>query len=316
MQIFSHFRRALPAAGLLLAGAGLLCRSKEASDAAVAAAKLCGRSLLPSLFPFFVLSSLMISTGAADLLSAILGKGFRRMFRLPACCVTPFLLGLLGGYPVGARSCAALCQSGRITYGEARRLLLFCNNCGPAFLISAVGSGMLHQTRSGAVLYVCHLAGAILIGFITREKTTYEKEYTFTQIQSENGFLSCLISAVSDAVYAFLNVCAYVILFGITVAVLQAVPGFGESAVSTLLLGNLEMTCGISRACGHLKEVRLLYPVISFFAGWGGVSVQMQSASVLKASGLPLKSYLLAKIAHGALSAFLAWMAAAVIPAA
>ena len=43
--------------------------------------------------------------------------------------------------------------------GEAELLLGFCDNCGPAFLLGYVGSGILGSSRAGAYLYLVHVLG-------------------------------------------------------------------------------------------------------------------------------------------------------------
>ena len=308
MQLFSRIRSATLAFLLIAAGFLLLRYSPEAAHGAVLSLKLCGTVLLPALFPFFVLSSLLISVGAEALFSGLLGKPFRILFRLPEICAAPVFLGMLGGYPVGARACAALYQKGRITYGEATHLLCFCNNCGPAFLISAVGGGLLKQPGVGVILFAIHIFSAFLIGFLSRSHQTDGKKVLFMDESNAVPIVPALISAVSEAIPAFLNVCAYVILFGILTALLQQIPVLKDGLFSTFLLGNLEMTCGISRACGTVSDMRILYPMLSFFAGWGGLSVQMQSATLLEAVGLPCRSYLLAKLSQGAIAAGITFM--------
>ena len=64
---------------------------------------LCARSIVPSLFPFLVLSELFINGGFASHLPTVLTKPVERLFSLPAKGCIAVLLGLLCGFPMGAK---------------------------------------------------------------------------------------------------------------------------------------------------------------------------------------------------------------------
>ena len=265
---------------------------------------LCGKVLLPSLFPFFAVSSLLLTTGTADLLSAWLGKPFEALFRLPPACVTPFLLGAIGGYPVGARSVASLLARGSCTRAQGERLLSFCNNAGPAFVIGALGGGLLADSAAGLWLYGIHLLSAMIIGFLFRGKEKPHKGFPLSDRHPSQGLLASFLSAVSESVPAFLNVCAYVVLFGIVISMLRAVPLFQDAGpLPALVLGSLELTTGAAMLCSMKLPPGVLYPALSFLLGWGGLSVQLQSLSMIASSGIPSRSYLAAKLLQGTLAA-------------
>ena len=116
-------RKALLAVGLLALMAGLLRHSGPVGEAVRQGVALCGRSVIPSLFPFFVLSSLLIACGASELLSALLSPLMRPLFGLSGTGAAALALGLCGGYPVGARTAAELVENGALSQEEGERLL-------------------------------------------------------------------------------------------------------------------------------------------------------------------------------------------------
>ena len=133
-------RDALAGAALLCCTLALLCWPKEISAAVQEGLKLCYNVIIPSLFPFFILSSLMISLGLAGYLGRLFEPVMRPLFRLPGSCAAVLALGFVGGYPIGARSALTLYESGGCTKTECERLLAFCNNSGPAFILGVVGA--------------------------------------------------------------------------------------------------------------------------------------------------------------------------------
>ncbi|MDR1737180.1 MAG: sporulation protein [Oscillospiraceae bacterium] len=158
----------LLAACLVTALAGLIFNPRETSSAAVAGISLCLNVIIPSLFPFFVISTLTIELGLTRYLGALLRPIMRPLFRLSGSCSTAVILGFLGGYPVGAQTAIALYERKQCTKDEAERLLAFCNNSGPAFILGAVGAGILGSSQAGWLLYLTHTAASLTIGIMFR----------------------------------------------------------------------------------------------------------------------------------------------------
>ncbi|MDR1299354.1 MAG: sporulation protein, partial [Oscillospiraceae bacterium] len=127
---------------LIAAAAALVIYTGESVKAAMYGLELCANVIVPSLFPFFVLSSLMVDTGAARRIGAPLGRVMRPLFNVRGECAAAVVLGIIGGYPVGARTVINLYENGDCSKAEAERLLSFCNNSGPAFIFGVVGAGV------------------------------------------------------------------------------------------------------------------------------------------------------------------------------
>ena len=136
---------------------------------------LCATVILPSMFPFMVLSAFLVKSGLALRIGRVLEKPTRLLFGLPGCAATAILMSMIGGYPVGAKAVSELKESGELTESQCSRMFCFCVNAGPAFLIFAVGSNMLGSVQVGVILYASQLIASLLIGigsrFFLKEKT-------------------------------------------------------------------------------------------------------------------------------------------------
>ena len=154
-------KRILPITAVLVLGALLLLQPETASQAVRGALTLCFRTVVPSLFPFFVVVSLLLQLGLADFLQGLCAPLMGPLFRLRGVCALPVLTGLLGGYPSGAKTAADLYAAGELTRQEAELLLGFCDNCGPAFLVGYVGASVLGSPQAGARLFLIHIAAAL-----------------------------------------------------------------------------------------------------------------------------------------------------------
>ena len=126
-------------------GAALLLFPDVSAAAAREGVALCLQTVLPSLFPFFVLSSLLVQSDVPRLLSRAMAGVMYPLFGVSGAGASALILGLLGGYPVGARTVAELYGRGEIAREEAEQLLAFCNNSGPGFFLGVCGTAVLRE---------------------------------------------------------------------------------------------------------------------------------------------------------------------------
>ena len=113
--------------------------------------------IIPALFPFFVLSILLNRLGLPGMLGKLFAPFASRLYGISGAGASALLIGLTGGYPLGAAYIADMERQGSITASEGERLLGFCNNSGPAFIIGAVGSGVFGSVKIGLLLYAVHI---------------------------------------------------------------------------------------------------------------------------------------------------------------
>lgn len=303
-------------AGITVGGFGLLTFSKPVSAATVHALELCINALLPSLFPFLVLSSFLISSGALTPVTSILGRTMHRLFRLPGCCSAAILLGIIGGYPVGARTVSQLYRSQICNKKDAEKVLLFCNNAGPPFFIGVIGANLLNDAALGCRLYFIHLFSAMIIGLAVSVKSRRKATEAINVVVQDprSPLLPAVLQAVTGSIPVFLNICAFVLLFAVLLCLLQQsgllllfsaqLPG--EPLLwNGIISGILELTSGADILAGSTLPLQIQLPLLSFLCGWGSLSVQMQTVSILHEADLPAKRYLLAKAIHGGLAAIL-----------
>ena len=194
--------RYAPAAALLAVMAVVLARSEETAQAVRDGLALCAQSVVPALFPFFVLSGLFISMGCAGVLAPALG-------RLPGVSpagASAFLLGAVGGYPVGARTVGQLRAAGLCGREEGECLLTCCNNAGPAFIFGVAGLGCFGSLRAGAALYAIHIGSAALVGLLHRRRGGSSAGALPAAIRMRPS--QALIDAVQSAAGTMVQVCA------------------------------------------------------------------------------------------------------------
>lgn len=308
----------LPIAVAAVAFVLLLSAPAEAADAARTGLSLCAHSIIPTLFPFFVLSSLMLEVGLPHRLASLTAPLTSRIFRVSGEGATAFLLGLCGGYPLGATATAELCRNGTISKEEGQRLLAFCNNCGPAFIVGAAGAGVFRSTGIGLFLYCIQILSAILVGVLfSIGAPPAPRRPQQTNIQAV-PLAPALANAIRTGVTGILNVCGFVTFFSVLCGMLastgtlstlvrlfSACTGLELSACTGFLQGFLELGGGIGALYGASRTPQNL-AVCAFLLGWGGVCVHCQTAAAILGSGLSARTHTVGRLLHGCISMVLA----------
>lgn len=266
-------------------------------SAALDALTLCAQSVVPALLPFFVVSDLLITLGFGSWLSPCF-SGLMSLYRLPGCAGSALLLGFVGGYPVGPRVTAELYRAGQLTRQEAERLLTFCNNSNPVFLISILGVSVFGSVQIGLFLWLIHLLSALLTGLFFQKGAVRCPWSAVPPSPVEISFPSALAGALSRGGTAMLSICTCVVFFYVLLTPLRSCGGF----TATLAIGLVELFSLSTRLTPDAAGFILAAGCI----GWGGLSVLTQSAAVLADSGLSVRPLVLGKALQGLLSALLA----------
>lgn len=317
---------------LLCTGAALVLFPEQSMDAGRQGLQLCTNVIIPSLFPFFVLSSLVIELGMARYLGQALERLMWPLFRVGGVGASALVLGLVGGYPVGAQTAIRLYEKNLCSKEETQRLLAFCNNSGPAFILGVVGAGVFGSGTIGLLLYLSHAAACLCVGLLFRfygKRTPCSPPSRSAPHFQTTRFSTALTSGIKSSFTSVLNICAFVLFFSVVIrllflcgimdavagllAILLSPLGFDRVLARQLLTGLLEVSSGVtslSRSSGLPGQISMA----AFMLGWAGLSVHCQVLSFLGDSGLSPGTYLAGKALHGALSAFFTMLLSRVFP--
>lgn len=281
-------------------------------DVAIAAMRdgllLCARTVIPSLFPFMVISELLVKSGASSYLGRLVYPLFRPIFGLGKESCAALAMGTLSGFPVGAGTAATLYEEGKISKSELTRLLCFCNNPSSAFVISAVGISLFGCRTLGILLYAVTLLSSATVGVVCRVLFKASKGSDPTNsncnIPSTKKRQGAVIftECIADSARSMLSVCAFVSFFSVLTGCLgAAVSGASlPDPLRALMIGFFELTGGVSFAAS-CQSVRYGMDVCAFLLGWSGLSVHFQIMSICKGCDISFRPYFAAKAATAVL---------------
>ena len=293
---------------LLLATLALMFWPKDSMAAARDGLTLCYNVIIPSLFPFFVLSALVVDLGLAGHLGRALEGIMRPLFNVPGACAPALALGFVGGYPVGARTALQLYQKGMCTKTEAERLLSFCNNSGPGFFLGVCGTAVFGSARAGAYLYLIHVGAALVTGVLLRRNLGLPRRKAVSRQRAPFDLAAALPAAVQSSFAAVGSVSAFVIFFMVLLRLLSLMPALAAlpPLPRAALFGFMEMTNGVNA----LPATRTGFVLCAAIMNWGGLSVQAQTCAMLAGSALSARRCVIGKAVQALAGVPLALLAA------
>lgn len=288
----------------------LFCFPGEALEASRQGLHLWLNTLLPTLLPFMILSNLMITFGSLDRILAPLKKPFHFLLGLSPYGAYAFLLGMLCGYPMGAKLTSDLYKSGRISRGEAQYLLAFSNQVSPMFLTTYVVLECLNRKEllgiSFGILYVATLLCALLFRLLLHERNQNAQSLSYTKKENPRQLSAgaCIDLSIMNGFETITRLGGYILLFSLSAAAISklwpsSIPG------KILLLGFTEISTGLYYLANAGLPFTILYPMVMTCTAFGGLSILAQTKSVVTASGLSMKTCLAGKSVHALLTLLL-----------
>ena len=292
-------------------------------------------NVLPALLPFMIGTNILMGLGFVRFVGTLLEPAMVPLFGVPGCGGYAFVTGVTSGYPVGAKTVSGLLESGELTQTEAQRLLSFCNNAGPLFLLGAVGAGMFRSVQAGYFLMLCHYAAALLTGLLFKYYRPAERRgvahtrQIFSRALSQmhearqkdgRPFGAVLGDSVKNAMETIILVGGFIIFFCVIVKMLEvtqlmpamlrvfgpmaSVFGIEPSLMEGFFIGLIEVTNG-SRALAALEKSKAQMLFVGAIVSFGGFSIFAQTVSLIAHTDLSRAVYLLSKVIHSGLTVLL-----------
>ena len=265
--------------------------------------------VFPTLFPFMLISNLMISGGGLHIIAGIFGKLTGKIFATSRNGAFAVLTGFLCGYPMGAKVTADLVRSEKITREEAGYLLSFCNNTSPVFIMNfIVWKTLGHERLTAPTLVILFGVPIILSYFFRRFYLKGQKSFpdppTYSQGSKRLNLSSFFDDCMMNSFESIVKVGGYIIFFSILIALFEKI---GDSRILTFLLPSLEITNGIVMLHENFPAPLLHYPLILGLSSFGGICSVAQTKCMIQGTGLPIFPYIIQKLAATAAASLLAY---------
>ncbi|WP_255247387.1 sporulation integral membrane protein YlbJ [Paucisalibacillus globulus] len=296
--------------------------------------------VFPSLLPFFITAELLLSFGVVKFLGVVFEPIMRPLFNVPGVGSFAWIMGMVSGYPTGAKISVRLKEQKQISQVEAERLVAFTNSSSPLFIFGAISAGFFHDVKLGVLLAVCHYVGNALTGICMRfygrnmdephkresRKISLKRAFSAmheTRILDKRPIGEIMGDAVINSIKTLVMVGGFIILFSVLnkmlflIGLTPIIAMLFQSVFHVLFLpielalpfisGLFEITLGANMVSKENIDPFLASVIIvSFILGFNGFSIQAQVASIISKSNIRFYPYFLARILHGFIASVLA----------
>lgn len=287
---------------------------KDVCAAVMNSLKVCMEIIIPSLYAFMVISGFIVSSNIYAVLSKPFGLISRYVFRIPEEYFSVFLIGSVGGYPVGARLLSDMASEGKISKGDAEHMLSYCYLAGPAFICSIAGVKLFSSVKVGMIIFAAVIGANIIIAALTglgrkippksRQKVTLDVSF------------DCLIKSIYSGAKGMFSICAIIVFFSSIICIFDKLRAINYTAKIVSKASGLSFSDSIaavktvieiSNISGLTQNNYSLIPLTAALLSFGGVCVLIQTAGFV-GNKLSTKHFYLSRIIATIISYFLCKM--------
>ncbi len=259
--------------------------------------------VFPTLFPFMLVSGMMLSGGGLKAISRVFGRIFSSVFATSSNGAFAVIAGFLCGYPMGAKVSADMVRAGRISRDEGAYLLSFCNNTSPVFIMNFIVWKTLNREELliptlTILVFVPISLSFIFRRFYLRGRRRFPDIPEKREKKTERFSFSVLDSCLSDSFEGIVKVGLYIIFFSVMLSLLREISS--DNFVVCAILPTLEITNGVLMIVRSVSDLTVSYPLILGLTSFGGICAAAQTQCMLKGTGLPMIPYIIQKLTAAA----------------
>lgn len=287
----------------------LLFNSKTCITSIVSSTNLFVKKLIPALFPYLVITELLINSNKIYDLSFGFSTLLSKLFRLPKNATSCVVIGFLLGYPNAAKCIASLYKQNLVSNTDCKRLISFTNNANISYILAAIGIGMFNNFKIGIILLISHFLSAIIIGICIPTNKNIIQQNTlnsnsFKQIYSP---FELLLTSILGSLKTLGIIFSFTILFSLIPELLLKAFNLPDS-IKYFLIGIFELSNGIEHLSVLNLDINLKLCIISFILSFSSIMVLVQIYSYIYITKIKFKTLLLYKFIQGILSAVITYI--------
>ena len=274
-----------------------LISSKIVSNALVEGLKICTNILIPSMFVFLIISEFFYKTKALNLILKPFSFLCEKLFKIDRKLGPIVFYSLICGYPSGANLIANLLKEKAISEKTANRMLYFCVNSGPAFLIGGISIPLSNSITFGLILFISQIISFFIIGILTSFGVKLEK----LNIKEEKKFTipAALISSVKNSIRNMAIICGFSLFFSAIISLIFSLDVLNINShfyLKPIIAGFFEVTNGVMQTI-QINNINM-FLIITLLTSFGGLCVHFQIFTIMSEIKISVKKFYLWRILY------------------
>jgi len=287
----------------------ILVFSDEVIISVLYALEIWKKNIIPSLFPIFIVTDLLISYGFIDILGKLSKNITSKLLNLPGETSFVIIGSMLSGFPSSAKYIKELLDNKNITYKQAQYLLSFTHFPNPLFVIGIVGEKLLKNKLIGICILISIILGNILIAILLKEKNTISiiKNTQNTSKFKNDNFITILTTSILKTINTLLLLLGIITTFLVISTIINNI--INKDSIFTIMIsGILEMTQGINYISLENMNILIKSIIITCFISFGGISIHLQVISIISCEKIKYSKYLISRIFHCIISSIIVFI--------
>lgn len=296
----------------------ILTESKSILNSVSFSLQIWKNNIFPSLFPFFVLSEIMVKYGMAEFIGNLLKPFMNKLFKIKSSAAFVFVMSIISGNPANAKYTRELYLNNDLNAFEATKILCFSCFANPLFILGTVGLLFLNNKEVGLLILLCHYLGNVIIGLGLRNYYPSDKEsekVSLThaismahkkRVSNKESFGEIITNSLVHSVNTLLLVLGVMTMFLIITTIIDNNTNF-NSVLQSLLNGMIEMTQGLKYISMEAIPLKLKCVLSVMILSFGGFSVHMQIVSIISDTKIKYLPFLLSRILHSIISGLMVY---------
>ena len=281
----------------------IFMNSKEVTENVIFSFDIWKNNIFPSLFPFFVISNLLINYGFVNIVSKLFIP-IAKLLKVSKECAFVIVMGILSGFPSSAKYVKELVDKNIISSSEATKVLTFTHFSNPLFIINTIGLIFLKNFKIGFLILIIHYSTNFIVGLIFRNYKTEPKENKCLINKQNISFGKVLTNSINESINSLLLILGTITFFLVITSVINnSIPM--NSFTSSIINGIIEMTQGLKYVSLLNVSLKIKAILSTMIISFGGISVHVQIISIIKDSKIKYFPFLIARIIHAIISGLL-----------
>ena len=261
----------------------LIAFVKDVSAAVLNSVKVCLEVMIPSLYAFIVISGFIVSSGLYAVLSKPFGLIARYVFRIPQEYFSVFLIGSVGGYPIGVQLLSGMVKENKMDKDTASHMLAYCYLAGPAFICGIAGLQLFSDARIGMLIFGAIISANIIVAIFTGLGRPVPPKSP-VKVKLDLSF-DRLLRSISNGAAGMFSICGIIVFFSSIICILdrlniiRAAAGLVEKIMGLTYadsIASVKAFIEISNIASLTPGNHELIPLAAALLSFGGLCVLMQ----------------------------------------
>lgn len=304
---------------LIFIGIEILTESQTILNTVIFSFSIWTNNIFPSLFPFFVLSEILINFGFIEFAAELFKPIMYKLFKVKGEASFVFIMSMISGFPSNAKYVRELYNKNMLDENEASKILMFTHFSNPLFILGSISLTFLNNKEAGLLVLICHYLTNFIIGFLFRNYYPCPKENNKVSLKkailnmhnkriNNNQKLGIIITnSLTNTINTLLLILGVVTMFLCLTTIIDNNINLNNYNQS-ILNGFIEMTQGL-KYVGLLNIPLKLKTIIStLIISFGGLSVHMQVISILSDTKIKYLPFLTARVLHALIAGLLVFI--------